>query len=307
MIEQPGNKSIEDAVDVKIDDIPQEWQRLYDDFCQKPVPDSLWGEAYEAVSTYEANGGKAGVYDWIPAQDLINLAETMRKTPDFRERYRYLVENGLNDKLWYDVLETLHNPDGYKAFDKFLGNLFLGVGRFDEALDVGCGAGELTAVLQKYSSRTCGTDAVPELTKLAESRNPGIEFKVGDALNAGFKDNQFQVVVSSGFSGTLNAKTLGKFSAEVGRILRPGGFFIESFQIAPENGGFTKDQIRTLSSPKGILADGIVDEVNGSNHRSDTISIFKGMRDNFPKNGLQLSIKKYPAENTILLIAKKVA
>jgi ubiquinone/menaquinone biosynthesis C-methylase UbiE len=103
---------------------------------------------------------------------------------------------------------------------------------YEEALDVGCGAGALALALAPHVKSVVGIDRVPELLALARDRAPSnVTFVEGTATRLPFADGSFDL------TGTL--RTLHHVQrpelvlAEIVRVTRPGGRILVVDQLAP--------------------------------------------------------------------------
>ncbi|GIH02449.1 hypothetical protein Rhe02_05160 [Rhizocola hellebori] len=88
-------------------------------------------------------------------------------------------------------------------------------------LDVGCGAGDLLAHLDRLGMAAAGIDPAPAMAALARSRVPRAQVRVGDAMRLPWPDAHFRLVTS------INAlhfapDTLDAL-AEAVRVTVPGG------------------------------------------------------------------------------------
>jgi SAM-dependent methyltransferase len=94
-------------------------------------------------------------------------------------------------------------------------------------LDLGCGSGIRTKKLFSLNPRkVVGLDLSPKLIGIAKNNFPGIEFHSGDAKKTGFKNCEFDVVNSDLMVHYF--KSLNALFKEVGRILKPKGYFVFS-------------------------------------------------------------------------------
>jgi len=97
-------------------------------------------------------------------------------------------------------------------------------------LDLGCGAGRTTLLLDKMGADVVGVDISRNLIRSAQQRAPHIDFRVGNAESLDFDDTSFDTVLFS-FNGLdcLYPKDRRLRSIrEVWRVLRPDGRFIFS-------------------------------------------------------------------------------
>jgi SAM-dependent methyltransferase len=127
------------------------------------------------------------------------------------------VVMGDHVKSW-DVLETLNFIEQHIQKD-------------EPILDIGCYASEIIVALHKsgYTNLT-GADLNPDLNQM-----PGqgvIKYETTDFMHTPFTDASFKAITSisvieHGFDGQALLK-------EMSRLLRPGGYFIASFDYWPE-------------------------------------------------------------------------
>jgi SAM-dependent methyltransferase len=123
--------------------------------------------------------------------------------------------------------------DFVKSWDVFATVDFLEkhVDRAAPILDIGSYASEIVVALHKGGFRNLtGLDLNPKLRNMPF--NEEIRYEIGDFMNTPFEDNTFDAITSisvieHGFDGPRLLK-------EIARLLRPGGFFIASFDYWPE-------------------------------------------------------------------------
>ena len=100
------------------------------------------------------------------------------------------------------------------------------------ALDLCCGQGVLTAMLQEAGARTTGLDFSGEMLALAKVNAPGAELHRGDAAALPFANESFDLVVCN--FGMMHLPDQPKALSEIARVLRPGGEFIMATWAAPD-------------------------------------------------------------------------
>lgn len=124
---------------------------------------------------------------------------------------------GDNVKSW-DVLATL----------RFLEQ---NVEKSEPILDIGCYASEVIVSLHKlgYSNLT-GIDLNPDVRRMPY--NESISYRITDFTNTGMPANSFKAITSiSVIEHGFDGKAL---LSEMSRLLRPGGYFVASFDYWPE-------------------------------------------------------------------------
>ena len=97
-------------------------------------------------------------------------------------------------------------------------------------LDLGCGAGRTTAVLQAGGARVIGVDASRALIHAARGLFPQIDFHVGRAEALTFDDASFDCVLVAGNSLDYIESKDARLQAlrEIRRVLRPDGWLVMS-------------------------------------------------------------------------------
>jgi ubiquinone/menaquinone biosynthesis C-methylase UbiE len=119
----------------------------------------------------------------------------------------------------YDVFTPETNEHLIDIFIRLSG---LPVGA--SVVDLGCGSGAFTNILQRRGYRCSGVDLSSKLIAIARAKFSDIEFVEGDIENLPFADASFDGVM---FSGVLHhLPELSRCAAEAFRILRPGGRFV---------------------------------------------------------------------------------
>lgn len=98
-------------------------------------------------------------------------------------------------------------------------------------LDIGAYASEIAPILCRLGyQRVAALDLNPDLARMPHADR--IDYRIGDFLHAPYADGAFTAitaisVIEHGFDGAA-------LSAEVVRLLQPGGFFVASFDYWPE-------------------------------------------------------------------------
>ena len=97
----------------------------------------------------------------------------------------------------------------------------------DKILDLGCGNGRLSELLQEKNTEYFGVDNSEELIKIAKKRYPYGNFKIADALGLPFPINLFDKVISIAVLHHIPSEELRlQFIKEAKRVLKPKGIFI---------------------------------------------------------------------------------
>jgi trans-aconitate 2-methyltransferase len=90
----------------------------------------------------------------------------------------------------------------------------------ERILDLGCGAGQLTAAITQRGAMAFGIDASPEMIAQARTNFPALDFRLGDATNFSV-DPPLDAVFSN--AALHWVKDAGAVAACVSRALKPAG------------------------------------------------------------------------------------
>ncbi|MGI8714975.1 MAG: class I SAM-dependent methyltransferase [Solirubrobacteraceae bacterium] len=122
------------------------------------------------------------------------------------------------EQLWERLPEDLYPPDLSPRIAFARAN----VGRGDRVLDLGCGEGDLTAVLAMIGARALGVDVAEAALQRARSRHPELEFELA-AIDGPLphSDGAFDVVWAS--EVIEHVADTARWLSEVRRVLAPRG------------------------------------------------------------------------------------
>ena len=124
----------------------------------------------------------------------------------------------------------------------------------EPVLDIGAFASEMPPILHRLGyRRVSGVDLNPAIVDMPFA--DAVDYRVGDFLRAPYADGMFAAVtaisvIEHGFDGE-------RLAAEVHRLLRPGGFFVASFDYWPEK--IATDGIRMFDMSWTIFSRGDVE------------------------------------------------
>src|SRR5690606_23648284 len=119
--------------------------------------------------------------------------------------------------------------------------------KHERVLDLGCGAGQLTAMIQEKAQEVIGMDKSPEMIENAKANFPSIQFQTGDAANFSFTE-KFDAVFSN---ATLHWVKDYKRSIQcMYRALKQDGRIVVEFG-GKGNVGLIEQQIRKSLIDRG--------------------------------------------------------
>lgn len=124
---------------------------------------------------------------------------------------------------WYS--DHVDEDDTYHA--KVVGpNLMrmLGVVPGETVLDLACGEGYFSRLMQSESATVCGADIAPELIEEAKAKSDGIEYTVASADKLTYGEARFDAVTC--VLALQNMERIETVFKEVARVLKPGGRFV---------------------------------------------------------------------------------
>lgn len=246
-------------------------QQLLTQFCERPDDESIWQTAYSWVTVESVVGNQQEPVADIPAEELVAFADLVRKTP-LPERYELTTKTASNERMWFDILGTFDSPQLEQAKEGIIES-WIDRGdnptKFEKGLDLGTGTGKSLRALEVGAEKVVGLDRSIELLAIAKTRAArGTELVLGEVDKLPFADNEFDIATSSGLTGSLDRSTLRGFYAELSRVLRPGGIYVE-VSSWPFDGYIDEQDAKIVASSKAMLADMIVDTVSGKHQLKD--------------------------------------
>jgi len=132
------------------------------------------------------------------------------------------------DKVYWKVLETL---TGHAA-----------VAEGEVVLDLGCGTGNVTALLRERcpGARVCGVDPAGNMVRLVRDRfrdDAMVEIKEGEGTGIPYPSGYFDCVVSNLALHHVLPEQRRLCAAELARVIRPGGRLVYSDLFWDVEGG----------------------------------------------------------------------
>ena len=120
----------------------------------------------------------------------------------------------------------------------------VGAGRFERALDVGCGEGRFCRMLRAAGVAATGIDPTPGLLEVARQRDPSGDYRAGAAERLEFEAASFDLVVS--YLTLVDIADFRTAISEMARVLKPGGSLLianlTGFTSAGAAQGWVRDQ-----------------------------------------------------------------
>lgn len=129
-------------------------------------------------------------------------------------------------------------PDGWASHESNHSPLFVammdatGIGSGAHVLDIGCGAGHSTALIDASGASVVGVDAARGMVDYASNTFDGIDFQVGGLEDLAFGDDEFDVVFAA--NSVQYAADVGTALGELRRVCKPGGSIVAGLFGPPE-------------------------------------------------------------------------
>lgn len=122
------------------------------------------------------------------------------------------------------------DPRSQCAVDRYEAHLRQHIRPGMRALDLGCNAGRFTFAMEKMGAIATGMDCaeIPILhaKKVAQKRNSGCQFHIGDMAALPYKADAFDFVLLPQNNGYLSYQTLESLSLQLKRVLSDNGTFV---------------------------------------------------------------------------------
>lgn len=156
---------------------------------------------------------------------------------------------GADDESAFTIRPGTFNANSVRLVFEVIGSVDL---NDRTVVEIGCGRGGNSAlVAEKFSAQVIGIDMSSEAIAFCSKthvKRP-IDFRVGDALNIPLPDASCDAIVNVESSHSYG--NLPKFLNEVRRICRPGGWFLHTDFLSPEDW----DQVRMRLKRSGFVTE----------------------------------------------------
>jgi len=101
-------------------------------------------------------------------------------------------------------------------------------------VDVGCGPGHVTALLQGLGLDASGIDLSPEMVRLARRAHPGLRFTVGSMTELDVPDGSIGGVLAWYSTIHVPDEDMPTVAGHLHRVLRPGGVAMLGFHVGDQ-------------------------------------------------------------------------
>jgi SAM-dependent methyltransferase len=159
------------------------------------------------------------------ARQRIYLVPLMKKTKPEFDRFAESYEKEINRAL----LPGTGRGEKYARIkaSHLRQQLFLVFGSKarPKLLDAGCGIGLMDEFLKPFFPHLAGFDVSPQSVRLAQERNPEVQYKNSDGKKFPFAKETFDAVFAVCVLHHVPVEQRKLFVSEARRVLRPGGFF----------------------------------------------------------------------------------
>lgn len=164
------------------------------------------------------------------------------------------------ENIWDNTEDTLNYKNVYYLMDEIKLNYLmplLPIGSNITTLEVGCGSARLSCFLASKGYKTTCLDYSESALRVARknyqiTKNVG-EFVIGDANNLPFKDNTFDIVLSTGLLEHFKNPQI--VINEMVRVLKPNGIFYSD--IVPKKFSTFRAHIDLIKNMNKLIKKGI--------------------------------------------------
>lgn len=106
------------------------------------------------------------------------------------------------------------------------------IGSGKHVLDIGCGTGQSSALIEAAGATVVGVDAAQGMIDYANEIFDGIDFRVGGIEELDFGDDEFDVIFAA--NSVQYAADLGTALRELRRVCKPGGSIVAGLFGPPD-------------------------------------------------------------------------
>lgn len=182
---------------------------------------------------------------WRSFYDLLSrrLENVGLANKSFFLNYGYLPMDSHNESA-FPIRDGTFNANSVRLVLEVIGSHDLN-GR--TIVEIGCGRGGNSALVgETFNAQVIGIDMSSEAIAFCQKThvNPSTEFKVGDALNIPVGDQSCDAVINVESSHSYG--NLPKFLKEVGRICRPGAWFLHTDFLSLEDWDLVRTRLKGL-------------------------------------------------------------
>lgn len=134
-----------------------------------------------------------------------------------------------------DVIGVICSDPRRQPLDLALLGVFAGrVGGRRRVLDIGCGPGQVTALLAGLGLDAFGVDLAPGMIELARRDHPELRFEVGSMLDLDLPDGSVDGILACYSIIHVPRELRPRVFAEFFRVLAPGGQLMLMFQVGDD-------------------------------------------------------------------------
>ena len=139
------------------------------------------------------------------------------------------------DEIADEYVRRIAGELAQKPLDRHLLNRFAESVRTEGLVaDIGCGPGHVARYLHDQGVETVGIDLSPEMIRLAQDRNPSLDFRVGDMRALALSDGALAGIVAFYSLIHIAPEEHPHTLRELRRVLKPGGLLLLGFHVGTE-------------------------------------------------------------------------
>jgi ubiquinone/menaquinone biosynthesis C-methylase UbiE len=267
----------------QISELPTELQANLDQrllmrfrFADTPHNLAIWSYVANAARKEDAaHTPQPETLRTVSSESLLDFVDSVIKAPA-SERYDLTLQSAPNGQQWYDILYGFHSQGGAEAIAATLSLLRYSRDKqlFQTAADLGAGTGKTTNLFAGHAEQIVGVDRNRTMLRQAKQNVPVADFVQARVDRLPLDDNSVDVMTGEGVKYSLEHTVAVHMYREIGRVLKPGGTYIDSDYKNPsdivinkqgkaESPDYHPEDLGSFVTWKALLQDMIVDTVSG--------------------------------------------
>ncbi|MAF80592.1 hypothetical protein CL628_01115 [bacterium] len=271
------------------EDIPSAYLRLVEKIQADPNSTEVWQGATALARQEDGQDSTSeDYYSTVPLEELIAVGESLKVAKDrnkyalpedaSREEYEILAEKSSGGVYWYDIILGHVNDKMFEPVQNRLASMVEASSdrKIEAGLDLGSGFGNTLRSVSPYFNKVTGVEQLSDLVDIVKNdpaTPSNVEMHCSSVSYTELPPESFDVAVSNGLTRYLPLHKMDSYAAEVGRVLKDGGTYLEASLVKDPSEPLPKVEEEYLTSAKALLVyliDNIISNVDAEHRRPDT-------------------------------------